>query len=492
MKQTLIENARLVDPVSGQESEKESEQESEQEFEQGSDEYPLGALLIEDGKIAAHNDEALSKVAEGALRIDAGGLVLAPGLVDMRVQLREPGEEHKETIVSAVAAAAAGGVTSMVCLPTTQPVIDDVSVVEFVARRGREQKGCKIYCYAAATRGMRGEQISEMGLLQASGALGFTDGEHVIQNTRVMSRVLTYARGFNALVIQHAEDRELAEGGDMNQGALADQLGLVGIPASAEAIIVERDLRLLEGIKGGRCHFAHLTTEAALNAVRRAKKKGLRVSCDTAPHYFCLDERALTGYRTFAKVTPPLRSDADRRAVVAALQDGTIDCIASDHSPQDQDSKRLPLPLAACGMIGLETTLALCITHLKELSLAQIFRKLATNPARLLGIRGGTLQVGEPADLLLCDPGRSWVIREEEMRSKSKNTAFHEVEVRGLVMKTWVDGRVVFDRDKEKEKAQEKAQENKEAQEKAQEKAQERAKERAQEKTQEKTKGAFV
>ena len=447
MKQTLIENARLVDPASGQESEQDSDKESEKQL--------LGALLIEDGKIAAHNADALARTSHGALRIDAGGLVLAPGLVDMRVQLREPGEEHKETIASAVAAAAAGGVTSMVCLPTTQPVIDDVSVVEFVARRGREQKGCKIYCYAAATRGMRGEQISEMGLLQASGALGFTDGERVIQDSLVMTRVLTYARGLDALVIQHAEDRALAAEGDMNQGALADQLGLVGIPASAEVIIVERDLRLLEGTKGGRCHFAHLTTEAALHAVRRAKKKGLQVTCDTAPHYFCLDERALTDYRTFAKVTPPLRSGADRRAVVAALLDDTIDCIASDHSPQDQDSKRLPLPLAACGMIGLETTLALCLTYLEGFSLARVFRKLATNPARLLGIGGGTLTIGEPADLLLCDPERRWVIREQEMRSKSKNTAFHEVEVKGLVMKTWVDGRIVFDRDGELQQARE-------------------------------------
>ena len=439
MKQTLIENARLVDPL------------SEKEFEKESSEKKLsGALLIEDGKIAAHDEAALCKVADNALRIDAQGLVLAPGLVDMRVQLREPGEEHKETIVSAVAAAAAGGVTSMVCLPSTQPVIDDVSVVEFVARRGREQKGCKIYCYAAATRGMQGEQISEMGLLQASGALGFTDGERVIQDARVMTRVLAYARGLDALVIQHAEDRTLAEEGDMNQGALADRLGLVGIPPTAEAIIVERDLRLLEGVgEGGRCHFAHLTTEAALNAVRRAKEKGLRVTCDTAPQYFCLDETALEGYRTFAKVTPPLRSDADRKAVVAGLFDDTIDCIASDHSPQDQDSKRLPLPLAACGMIGLETTLALCLTHLEGLSLVKIFRKLATKPADLLGIRGGTLRVGEPADLLLCDPDKKWVIREQEMRSKSKNTAFHEQEVRGMVMKTWVDGRIVFDREKE-------------------------------------------
>ncbi len=461
MKQTLIENARLVDP----------------ESEKTSDPNPHGALLIEDGKIKARGEVPPSRVADTALRIDAQGLVLAPGLVDMRVQLREPGEEHKETIVSAVAAAAAGGVTSMVCLPSTQPVIDDVSVVEFVARRGREQKGCKIYCYAAATRGMKGEQISEMGLLQASGALGFTDGEHVIQDARVMTRVLTYARGLGALVIQHAEDRALAEEGDMNQGALADRLGLVGIPPAAEAIIVERDLRLLEGT-GGRCHFAHLTTEAALHAVRRAKEKGLRVSCDTAPQYFCLDEGALEGYRTFAKVTPPLRGDADRRAVVAGLLDGTIDCIASDHSPQDQDSKRLPLPLAACGMIGLETTLALCLTHLEQLSLPQIFSKLATNPAKLLGIKGGTLGIGEPADLLLCDPDRRWVIREQEMRSKSKNTAFHEVEVKGLVMKTWVDGRIVFDRDAEQDKKPENSREQ--------------GREQGQKKEQKKEKGALV
>ncbi len=426
--QTLIENARLIDPAT----------DSEQH----------GSLLIENGLIAAIGTGASERANGDALRIDAKGLALAPGIVDMRVQLREPGEEHKETIRSGVAAAIAGGVTSMVCLPSTAPVIDDVSVVQFVARRGREEKGTKVYCYAAATQGLNGERISEMGLLKESGALGFTDAEKAIQDSRVMTRVLRYARGLDALVVQHPEDASLAEGGDMNQGNLADRLGLVGIPAEAEAIIVDRDIRLLRGT-GGRCHFAHLTTSAAIQAVRAAKQDGLNVSCDTAPHYFCLNEEALTDYRTFAKVTPPLRSEEDRQAVIKGLLDNTIDCIASDHSPQDQDSKRLPLPLADCGMIGLETIFALSVTYLQDLSLPQIFRKLSSNPAKILRIEGGLLQVGKPADLLLCDPQKTWKIQEERMRSKSKNTPFQELEVKGLVMKTFVDGRLVFDREQE-------------------------------------------
>ncbi len=426
-KQTLIENARLINP----------ETDSEQK----------GALLIEGGVISEIGIVAREKVQDIAIKIDARGLALAPGIVDMRVHLREPGEEHKETISSAVKAALAGGVTSMVCLPSTQPIIDDVSVVQFVARIGREQKGTKVYCYAAATQGLRGEQISEMGLLKKSGALGFTDAEKAIQNARVMTRVLTYARGLDALVIQHPEDKALADG-DMNQGALADQLGLLGIPPAAEAIIVERDIRLLESTDG-RCHFSHLTTRAAIEAVRRAKKNGMKVSCDTAPQYFSLNENALLGYRTFAKVSPPLRSEDDRQAVFNGLLDGTIDCIASDHAPQDQDSKRLPFPLADCGMIGLETSLALSITHLTSLSLSSIFRLLASNPANILRIPAGTLKIGAPADLVLFDPDKIWVIKEQNMRSKSKNTPFSEQQVRGLVVKTWVDGRIVFDCERE-------------------------------------------
>ena len=428
MEQTLIENARLIDP--------------------SSDSDETGSLLIENGVISAIGIGASERANGEALRIDAMGLALAPGIVDMRVQLREPGEEHKETISSGIAAAKAGGITSMVCLPSTKPVIDDVSVVQFVARRGREEKGTKVYCYAAATQGLRGEQISEMGLLKESGALGFTDAECTIQDARVMTRVLRYARGLDALVVQHPEDRSLAEGGDMNQGRLADRLGLVGIPPEAEAIIVDRDIRLLRGT-GGRCHFAHLTTRASIEAVRAAKRDGLNVSCDTAPHYFCLNEEALKGYRTFAKVTPPLRSEEDREAVIEGLLDDTIDCIASDHSPQDQDSKRLPLPLADCGMIGLETLFALSVTYLQDLSLPQIFRKLSSNPAKILRIESGLLQLGMPADLLLCDPDKTWKIEEERMRSKSKNTPFQELEVRGLVMKTFVDGRLIFDREAE-------------------------------------------
>ncbi|MFQ5955662.1 MAG: dihydroorotase [Kiloniellales bacterium] len=419
-------NARLLDPASGLDQ--------------------PGALLTEGASIAELGPGLFSDgVPEDVASVDCQGHCLAPGLVDMRVQLCEPGQEHKETFETASRAAAAGGVTSMVALPNTSPVIDEVAVVEFVARRAREVKLAKIFCYGAVTRGLAGERMSEMGLLAEAGAVGFTDGVRAVADAMVLRRALSYARTFDQLILQHPEEPTLADGGAMNEGELSSRLGLPGIPAAAEVIMVERDLRLVE-LTAGRYHAAHLSTAAAIEAVRRAKAGGLQVSADTAPHYFALNETAVGDYRTFAKVSPPLRSESDRRAVVEGLADGTIDAVASDHAPQDQDSKRLPFAQAEFGIIGLETLLALSLeqVHKGQLSLLACVGLMTNRPAELLALPAGRLEKGAPADLVLFDPDRPWRIDEAKFRSKCKNSPFDGRPVQGMVLRTVVDGRTVF------------------------------------------------
>ncbi|HEX6102493.1 MAG TPA: dihydroorotase [Alphaproteobacteria bacterium] len=422
----LFSGARLIDPAGGRDA--------------------PGDLLVVDGRIAAIGAGLADKgLPDGTERVPGAGLCLAPGLVDLRVQLREPGEEHKETIVSAGAAAAAGGVTSMVALPNTDPVIDDVAGLEFVARRAREMRKVKVYAYAGVTKGLAGKDLTEMGLLAESGAVAFTDGLNAVADARVMRRALSYARTFGALIVQHPEEPALAAGGQMNEGELATRLGLAGIPPAAEAILIERDLRIV-ALTGGRYHVAHVSTADGIAAIRAAKARGLAVTCDTAPPYFALNELAVGDYRTFAKLSPPLRSEEDRAAVAAAVADGTIDCIASDHAPHDQDSKRVPFAQAAPGVIGLETLLpvSLELVHKRVLSMVELFRRLALAPADLLGLPQGRLAVGAPADLVLFDPTRAWVVDEDRFLSKSKNSPFGGRPVQGRVLRTLVDGRTVF------------------------------------------------
>lgn len=424
MNRFLIRHARLLDPESGRDA--------------------IGDLLVEGERISAVGGD-LSFSAQDADIINADGLCLAPGLVDMRVQLREPGAEHMESIESAGQAAAAGGVTTMVALPNTDPPVDNVSVVEFLARRAREVKLAKIHTYAATTRGLGGRDLTEMGLLAANGALGFTDGVQAVADALVMRRVLAYARTFNLLVLQHPEEPSLGGAGEVSEGETATRLGLPGITPAAEVIMIERDLRLVE-ITGARYHIAHISTAAGIEAVRRAKAQGLPVTCDTAPPYFTLNETAIGDYRTFAKVSPPLRTEWDRRAVVEGLRDGTVDAIASDHAPWDQDSKRLPFSSAAYGIVGLETLLPLSLElyHNGHLGLIDVIRRLTWNPARLLGLPVGRLAPGAPADLLLFDPDVSWRICTDDFRSKSKNAPFDGRPVRGRVQRTIVDGRTIF------------------------------------------------
>src|SRR3954471_3542547 len=406
-----------------------------------------GDLLIDGDRIAAVGPGlADSGIGEDVETIECGGLCLAPGLVDMRVQLREPGAEHMESIETGGQAAAAGGVTTMVTLPNTEPPVDDVSVVEFLARRAREARLAKIHTYAAATKRLAGRELTEMGLLAANGALGFTDGVKAIADALVMRRVLAYARSFDLLVMQHPEEPSLGGAGEVSEGEIATRLGLPGVTPMAEVIMVERDLRLVE-ITGARYHAAHLSTAGAIDAIRQAKAAGLPVTCDTAPPYFALNETAIGDYRTFAKLSPPLRSESDRRAVVAGLADGTIDAIASDHAPWDQDSKRLPFSSAAYGIVGLETLLPLSLElyHNGHLGLLELMRRLTVNPARILGLGVGRLIPGAPADLVLFDPDAEWTIDTDRFRSKSKNAPFDGRPVRGRVRLTVVDGRTIFE-----------------------------------------------
>jgi dihydroorotase len=420
----LFRGARLLDPESGLDA--------------------PGDLLVEGDRIAAVGGN-LAAAARDAETVDAEGLCLAPGLVDMRVQLREPGAEHMESIETGGHAAAAGGVTTMVALPNTDPPVDDVSVVEFLARRAREAKLAKIHTYAAATKGLRGRDLTEMGLLSANGALGFTDGVQAVADALVMQRVLAYARTFDLLVIQHPEEPSLARAGEVSEGEIATRLGLPAITPAAEVILIERDLRLVE-TTGARYHVAHVSTTAGVEAIRRAKARGLPVTSDTAPPYFVLNETAIGDYRTFAKLSPPLRSEWDRRAVIEGLRDGTIDAIASDHAPWDQDSKRLPFSSAAYGIVGLETLLPLALElyHNRHLGLLQLMQRLTWNPARILRLPVGRLAPGAPADLVLFDPDVSWRISTDEFRSKSKNAPFDGRPVQGRVRRTMVDGRTIF------------------------------------------------
>lgn len=422
----VVTGARLLDPASGLDA--------------------TGGLLVIDGRIAEVGPQV--RAGDGpadAELVDGRGLCLAPGLVDMRVRLGEPGAEHKERIETGARAAAAGGVTTMAVLPDTEPPIDDPAMVEFVARRARQVRLAKVYPYAAVTKGLAGHQLAELGLLKAAGAVAFTDGDHAVADARVMRRALAYASFCDALIVQHPEEPSLAAGGMMNEGAVASRLGLAGIPPAAEAIMVGRDLRLLE-LTGGRLHVAHVSTAAAIAAIRDAKARGLRVTCETAPHYVALNELEVEGYRTFAKVSPPLRAEADRLAVVEGLRDGTIDVIASDHAPQDQDSKRLPFAQAAFGVIGVQTMLpvVMSLVHERRMTLLDLLRTMTSAPAAILGLDAGSLRIGAAADLVLFDPEAPAKITEAGLLSLAKNTAFEGRLVQGRVVRTLVDGRPIW------------------------------------------------
>ena len=419
---TLFRGARLIDPATGRDA--------------------IGDLLLRDGLIADIGGNLTSP--DGATVIEAAGAVLCPGLVDMRAELGEPGHEYRETIDSAAAAAAAGGITTLAALPDSRPAIDDPALVHLLRTRGAETGSLTILPYGAATKGCRGEELAELGLLREAGAVAFTDGARAIASGRLMRLALSYARGFGARIIQHPEDPSWS-GGGATEGELATRMGLPSVPAAAEAMMVARDLRLAE-LTGGAIHFAHVSTAEALQLIRAAKARGLDVTCDTAPPYFDLNETAIGDFRTYAKLSPPLRAEIDRLAVCAALQDGTIDAIGSDHQPRDADDKRLPFAQAACGGTGLATLLGITLAqvHNGGLNLITALDLLTARPARLLGIETGRLAPGAPGDLCLFDLERGWRVEAGILPGKAQNTPFDGRALEGRVLGTWKAGRRVF------------------------------------------------
>jgi dihydroorotase len=364
----------------------------------------------------------------------------------MRAFVGEPGAEYRETIASASQAAAAGGVTTIVSQPDTSPAIDEPAIVDFVLRRARDTSIVHVQPMAALTKGLRGEEMAEIGLLKAAGAVAFTDGTKSVTNAQVMRRALTYARDFDALIAHHTEDPDIVGEGVMNEGEFAARLGLTGVPTAAETIMLERDMRLV-GLTESRYHAASLTCGESLEVLRRAKEGGLKVTAAASINHLTLNEIDVGPYRTFLKLKPPLRAEADRAALVAALSEGLIDVVMSDHNPQDVETKRLPFAEASPGAIGLETMLAagLRLVHAGELALMTLLKAMSSAPARILGLAAGTLRQGSPADVIVLDPDVPWVLDPAELKSKCKNTPFDEAKLEGRVIRTIVAGRTVYE-----------------------------------------------
>jgi dihydroorotase len=423
----LLANARIVDP--------------------SRDLDIQGDLLIADGLIReARRGIGAAGVPEGTEIVDCRGRLVAPGLVDMRAFIGEPGAGHRETLASASQAAAAGGVTTVICQPDTTPTIDDPATVDFVQRRARDTAIVHVHPMAALTKRLEGKEMTEIGLLKAAGAVAFTDGTRSVTNAQVMRRAMTYARDFDALIVHHTEDPDLVGEGVMNEGELAARLGLIGVPTDAETIMLERDVRLV-GLTRGRYHAASVTCAEALKVLQRAKESGLPVTASASINHVTLNEVDVGPYRTFLKVTPPLRAEQDRLALVEALKSGLVDVVISDHNPQDVETKRLPFSEAAAGAVGLETMLAaaLRLVHNGALDLATVLRAMSTRPAELLGLPAGTLRAGAPADVIVVDLDSPWVVDPAALRSKCKNTPFDESRFEGRVVRTIVAGRTVYE-----------------------------------------------
>jgi dihydroorotase len=383
-------------------------------------------------------------VPAGSEVFDCKGKVVAPGLIDMRAFIGEPGAGHRETLASASEAAAAGGVTTIICQPDTSPAIDDPATVDYVLRRARDTAIVHVHPMAALTKGLAGEEMTEIGLLKAAGAVAFTDGAKSVTNAQVLRRALIYAGDYDALIVHHTEDPSLIGDGVMNEGEFAARLGLLGIPKAAETIMLERDLRLV-ALTGGRYHAASVTCAESLEVLKRAKDAGLNVSASASINHIALNENDVGPYRTFLKVAPPLRSEDDRKLLVEALASGLIDVVMSDHNPQDVETKRLPFAEAAAGAIGIETMLSagLRLVHNSELNLTAFLRATSTRPAELLGLPGGTLKNGAPADVIVIDADEPWVLDPADLKSKCKNTPFDEARMLGRVTRTIVAGRTV-------------------------------------------------
>ncbi len=421
----LLTNGRIVDPASGRDE--------------------PGGLLIEQGAIrdvGPHLDKL--KPTKDVTIHDCRGAVIAPGLVDMRVFIGEPGEEHRETLRTAGEAAAAGGITTMVCMPETNPPLDDAPSIDFVKRRARDRCIVRVVPMAALTKGLAGREMTEFGLLRETGAIAYTDGAKAVMNAQVLRRALSYAGMFDALIVQHCEDPDLVGEGVMNEGEFAARLGLPGVPHMAETVVLERDMRLLAAT-GGRYHAALVSCSDSLEVLKAAKARGLRVTAGVSINHLTFNENDVGQYRTFFKLAPPLRSEPERQALIAALADGLIDVVVSDHNPQDVETKRLTFAEAANGAAGLETMLSAGLRLVQEgqVTLPRLVEAMSTRPAAILGLAAGTLSPGAPADVIVFDPDEPWVCDPHEMRGRSKNTPFDGAKMTGRVKLTIVGGHIV-------------------------------------------------
>ncbi len=438
----LIENGHIIDPSQGVDG--------------------TGDILIENGKIKEIHIQSKEQgpptppfpsrgegkgggesLSSEPRTINAEGLFVMPGLIDMHTHLREPGFEYKETIKTGTMAAVKGGFTTVCCMPNTYPVNDNASITEFIIRKAAQEGSCTVLPIGAITKGQKGEELAEIGTMRKEGCIGFSDDGQPVMNSLIMRRALEYSKAFNVPIISHCEDLTLSEGGVMNEGLLSVTLGLRGIPAEAEMIMVYRDISLAE-LTGGRLHIAHVSTEGSVKLIRDAKKRGINVTAETCPHYFNLTQDAIKDFNTNAKVSPPLRTERDIEAIKEGLRDGTIDIIATDHAPHHKDEKQREFDLAPAGISGLETALALSLKLVEEsvLTMTQLTDKIALNPARILGIEKGTLKIGTDADVVILDMNREFTVEADKFLSKGKNTPFDKWSMKGMPLITFVKGKV--------------------------------------------------
>ena len=422
MKDILITNVRLMDPASNRDE--------------------ITHIYINEGKVANIGEQLAA-----TLTIDGTGLIAAPGLIDMRVSTGEPGQEHRETIDSAAKAAMAGGITSMVIMPDTNPVIDDISLIHYIQRQGADTP-VNIHTAGAITKGLDGKSLTELGLMSEAGALLFANGDTPITDAQIMRRILSYSASFNALIAHRPTEPSLSEGGVMHEGDLSARLGLTGIPSASERIMAERDIALAE-LTGGRLLIDMISSKDVVEIIRRAKSRDLDLACSVSFNNLCLNDLDIGDYRTFSKLNPPLREESDRQALIDGINDGTIDVIVSAHNPQGAGQKRLPFAEAAYGAVGLEIMLSagLSLTHDDNLDLMSFLRALTITPAQILGLQAGQIAQGATADIVLIDPNRPWHVDSQTLRSRSKNTPFDRRRLTGRAVKTIIDGEIVFDLD---------------------------------------------
>ena len=427
MKQKFLINAKIIDPSQNMDI--------------------LGGLIIDEkGKIKAiGKDVNRSNIPSKAEVIDIKKNIIIPGIVDMKTFVGEPGYEYKENFRTLSQAALAGGVTSVVSMPNTKPVIDNVSMVDFIIRRGRDKAKVNIFPFASLTKNMDGNSMTEFGLLSDKGIVGFTDVIKTVQNTEVMSRIMNYASDIGVLIVQHAEDYELSKNGLINEGEVSTRLGLTAMPSIAEKIIIERDLSLLEE-HPCRYHISQISSQKSLEVIKKNKSNGKKFTTGVSINNLSLNENDIGDFKTFLKISPPLRSEEDRLSLISGIKNGLIDVIVSDHKPEDEESKRLPFAQAAIGAIGVETLLPLSLElyHNESLSLKKIIETLTINPSKILNIKKGSLKKGSDADICVFDLNKPWMVKAEKLKSKSKNTAIEDRKLQGKVLMTFLNGELVF------------------------------------------------